>query len=216
MRNSLLKLGTPAALIVFGSCVGFVACGSHPWDQYDPYTPFKIFVDSVEARGQLTVEDNEELFFLNKGNELILEIPKYEEVGVRGLTILGKLDKYSDATLPLHERMAIDHFIRLSSNNPNVWLCRAIIINENTPVTECNSEEIITQTPIIDVDPRNLEDLATAAGVLNQAVAVTILHLELDGNVDDQPFLIRGRVIYDNTEQSRSAYDERIKAGPCA
>ena len=85
MRNSLLKLGTPAALIVFGSCVGFVACGSHPWDQYDPYTPFKIFVDSVEARGQLTVEDNEELFFLNKGNELILEIPKYEEVGVRGL-----------------------------------------------------------------------------------------------------------------------------------
>ena len=40
------------------------------------YSPFHIRIDSVEARGQLNVEEKEELFLLNKGDDLVLVIPK--------------------------------------------------------------------------------------------------------------------------------------------
>ena len=209
MRNSLLILGALAVLAVLGSGVGFVACGSHDWDDHEPYTPFKIFVDSVEARGQLSVEDNEELFFLYKGNELILEIQKYEEVGTRGFKIFGNHDRVLDETLPIDERMVIDHSIQLSSNNPDVWIRG----RENRRISNKRERtELTTTTPQIHVHPLGLRGVAISAGVFDQAVAVTILRLELDGKIDDQPFSIMGRVIYDNTEQSRLAYDKKIQA----
>ncbi len=64
----------------------------------------------------------------------------------------------------------------------------------------------------MDVRPQKLRDVAKSASVFDQAVAVTILCLELDGKIDNQPFTIMGRVIYDNTEPSRLAYDEKIRA----
>ena len=211
MRNSLLKLGALAALTVLGSGAGFVACSSEPRDQYEAYTPFKISIDSIEARGQLNVEDKEELFLLNKGNELILEIPKFEEFGFRGFTIVGNQDRVFDQTLPLHERLVIDHIIQLKTDNPDVWLCHVIDLDINNASSKCETE-ITTNLPIIDVRPQKLRDVAKSAGVINKDVADTILLLELDGKIDDQHFSIMGRVIYDNTEQSRLAYDEKIQA----
>ena len=209
MRNSLLKLCALVALTVLGNGAGFVACGPHDWDDHEPYTPFKISVDSVEAGGQLSVADNEELFFLFKGNELILEIQKYEEVGIRGFKIFGNHDRVLDETLPIDERMVIDHIIQLSSNNPEVWIRG----RENRRITNKRERtELTTTTPQIHVHPLGLRDVAISAGVFGQAVAVTIIRLELDGKIDDQPFSIMGRVIYDNTEQSRLAYDEKIQA----
>ena len=111
MRNSLLKLCALAALTVLGSGAWLVACGSEPHGGPMPYSPFKISIDSIEARGQLNVEEKEELFLLNKGNELILEIPKFEEFGLRGFTIVGNQDRVIDQTLPHHERLVIDHLI---------------------------------------------------------------------------------------------------------
>lgn len=209
MRNSLLKLGA-LALTVLGSGAWLVACGSEPHGGPLPYSPFKISIDSIEARGELNVEEKEELFLLNKGNELILEIPKFEEFGLRGFTIVGNQDRVTDQTLPLHERLVIDHVIQLKTDNPDVWLCRSVIVNENTSRNECRTE-ITTNLPTIGVRPQKLRDVVKSAGVFNQGVADTILRLELDGKIDDQHFSIMGRVIYDDTEQSRLAYDEKIR-----
>ncbi len=210
MGNSLPKMCALAALTVLGSGAWLVACGSEPHGGPLPYSPFKISIDSIEARGELNVEEKEELFLLNKGNELILEIPKFEEVGLRGFTIVGNRDGVFDQTLPLHERLVIDHVIQFKTDNPDVWLCRSIIVNENTSTWECKTE-ITTNLPPIGVRPQKLRDVAKSAGVINKDVADTILLLELDGKIDDQHFSIMGRVIYDDTEQSKLAYEEKIR-----
>ena len=74
MRNSLLKLCALAALTVLGSGAGFVACGSgdHPRPKHAYYSPFKISIDSIEARGELNVEEKKEHFLLNKGSEFLV------------------------------------------------------------------------------------------------------------------------------------------------
>ncbi len=206
MRNSLLKLCALAALTVLGSGAGFVACGSgdHPRPKHAYYSPFKISIDSIEARGELNVEEKKEHFLLNKGSELILLIPKYEEFGERGFEIVGDPDRVINTTLPDDEILAIDHVIQLSSNNPDV----SIRGWENRRIK--NPTELTTPNPRIEVRPLGLRDVAISAGVLDQGVAVTIICLELDGKIDDQPFSIIGRVVYDDTEKSRLAVDQKF------
>ncbi len=204
MRNSLLKLGVLAALTVLGSGAWLVACGSEPHGGPPPYSPFKISIDSIEARGELNVEEKKEHFLLNKGSELILLIPKYEEFGERGFEIVGDPDRVINTTLPDDEILAIDHVIQLSSNNPDV----SIRGWENRRIK--NPTELTTPNPRIEVRPLGLRDVAISAGVLDQGVAVTIICLELDGKIDDQPFSIIGRVVYDDTEKSRLAVDQKF------
>ena len=193
MTNSLLKLGALAALTVLGSAAGFFACGTSSPVSEIGYYPFKISVDSLEASGQLTSREREELFFLRKGNELIFGIPK--EVSEPRL----KFRNFSPT---------IQNTIELKSNNPDILLCYFI----NTPYEDECKMDITTNRTLISIWPQNLRGLAYSAGVLDQAVAGTILRYELAGKIDDQPFSIMGRLIYDNTEQSRLAYDEKIQA----
>ena len=194
MRSALLILGTLAALSVSvgGACV---------WESHgtaSSYYPFKITIDSLEARGQLNVEEKEELFFLNIVNELILVIPK--EVSEPSLKFRHREEKSPGAS-------TIQNTIELNSNNPDILLCYFI----NPPYEEECKTEITTNRPLIRVWPQNLAKIASSAGVINQEVAVTVLSFELDGKIDGHQFLVEGRVIYDNTEQSQLEFFEKAK-----
>ncbi len=195
MRSALLTLGTLVALSVFGSG----ACVSESHGTASSYYPFKIRIDSLEARGQLNVEEKEELFFLNIVNELILVIPK--EVSEPNLKIRHREEKSPGAS-------TIQNTIELNSNNPDILLCYFI----NPPYEDECKTEITTNRPLIRVWPQNLARIASSAGVLNQEVAVTVLSFELDGKIDDQQFLVKGRVIFDITEQSRLAFEEKVRS----
>ncbi len=77
---------------------------------------------------------------------------------------------------------------------------------------ECQTE-VTTNQAIIDVTPQNnLEELAKSAGVLNQEVAATLFSFDLDGKIDGQQFSMNGRGVYDNTEQSKLAFDPNYRS----
>ncbi len=160
------------------------------------YNPFKIRIVSLEARGQLNVEEQEEQFLLNKENELILLITKTNEAP--GSSI--EFRNHTGAT------------IELRSNNPDVLLCGRDVVPRK--IHHCTTE--ITSPPpfnnLIIIRGQNLEDLAKAAGVLDKEVAQSLLSFDLDGKIDGQQFSAEGEVIYDNTEQSKLAFDPNYRS----
>ena len=193
MRNSLLKLCALAVLTVFGTA----ACA---WDNHgspSPYSPFEIRIDSVDARGQLNVEEKAQLFLLNKENELILVIPK------EGFDLVYRFRQSEN----LFGGPTIQNTIELRSNNPNVLLCHWTNPGEKNQKFQCNTE-ITTNFPMIPIKGQNLWDLAKAAGFLDQRAVETLLSFDLDGKIDGQQFLVKGRMIFDSTDPTAfSAYD---------
>ena len=193
MRNSLLKLGALAALTLFGTA----SCAWVNHGSPVPYSPFEIRIDSVDARGQLNVEEKAELFLLNKENELILVIPKE---GFDRVYSFRHSEKSSGGP-------TIQNTIELRSNNPNVLLCHWTNPGENNEKLQCNTE-ITTNFPKIPIKGQNLWDLTKASGFLDQRAVETLLSFELDGKIGGQQFLVKGRMIFDSTDQRAfSAYD---------
>ena len=166
-----------------------------------PYSPFQIRIDSLEAHGQLIVEEKEDLFLLSKEDGLILVIPK--EVSGRTRLQIRHREEYGGP-------YAVQNTIELKSNNPDVLLC-AFIKKLHEYHRECLTE-VTTNQAIIEVTPqKNLEELAKSAGVLSQEVAATLFSFDLDGKIDGQRFLMKGRGVYDNTEQSKLAFYEKAR-----
>ncbi len=201
MRNSLLKLCALAALTVLGSGAWLVACGSEPHGGPMPYSPFKISIDSIEARGQLNVEEKEELFLLNKENELILGIPKEEFDGIFRFRHIEK----SSGGPPL------PYAVELRSNNPDVLLCHWIKPRGKEWEFKCNTE-ITTNFPRILIKGQNLDELAKSAGFLDQRAVETLLNFDMDGKIDGQQFWAKGRILFDNTDQRAFASYEGARS----
>lgn len=162
------------------------------------YSPFHIRIDSVEARGQLNVEEKEELFLLNKGDDLVLVIPKvaFDRLRFRPREKGGGPYDYSQYT------------VELKSNNPDV-----LLRGGEKRHSEC--ETAVTTTVMrIDIKPQGLKDLATTAGVLDKKdVAATLLSFDLDGKIDGHQFSVEGRAIYDITEKSQMEFWESQNKG---
>ena len=160
MKNSLLKLGALAAVTVLGggACVFWENHGT-----ISTYSPFEIRIDSVDARGQLNVEEKALLFLLNKENELILVIPK--ESFDRGFSFRHSEKSSGGPT--------IQNTIELRSNNPDILLCHWINPGEENEKFQCNTE-ITTNFPKIPIKGQNLWDLAKSAGVLDQRAVQTL------------------------------------------
>ena len=77
---------------------------------------------------------------------------------------------------------------------------------------QCDTE-ITTNFPKIPIKGQNLWDLAIAAGFLDQRAVQTLLSFELDGKIDGDQFLVKGRMIFDSTDQRAfSAYDNRVRS----
>ena len=198
MRSALLKLGALAALTVFGSgACGWDNHGSSPID-----SPFEIRIDSVDARGQLNVDEKAELFLLNKENELILVIPKEGFDRVYSFRHSEKI--FGGPPIP--------YAVELRSNDPDVLLCHWTNPSEKNQKFQCNTE-ITSNSPMISIKGQNLWDLAIAAGFLDQKAVQTLLSFELDGEIDGDQFLVKGRMIFDSTDQiTFSAYNYRVRS----
>ena len=162
MRIALLTLGALVAVTVLGGGAWLVLCGSAGHAAPSPYSPFEIRIDSVEARGQLNVEEQEELFLLNKENELVLVIPKEEFDGVWGFRSRKKPNV----------RSIIQNTMELRSNNPNVLLCQF-----KGKEYGCSTEITTNQPRTVGISGRDLWDLAKSAGFLDRMAVETLLIL---------------------------------------
>ena len=155
-------------------------------------SPFEITIEDIGGSGQVHIEEKNHLFFLKKGKDLILVIPKDEPYGDEGITFRHKEHFYGAFTIP--------NTIHLKSNNPNVLLCYWINPYKADQQYECKTE-VTTNVAKIDVKPQKLSELAKMAGVLDRET--TILSFRLDGEVDGESFQVNGSVSYDPKVKER-------------
>jgi len=169
-----------------------------------PYTPFKITIEKVEGSSSLLrVERNEESLLLSKDGKLILVIPQYSEFGDEGITFRHRERSYGAEEVP--------NIIELESESSDIHLCHFINPYQENQEYKCEQK---IKTNIAEIDVKysgNFEQLAETAGVAGKDVKTALLEFILNGKIDGEPFTVEGRIVYDNTEESRAQYRERIR-----